>query len=302
MGLAPLAQIPMRIANALAPALRILTDVGYANVVRNADGTYTRDFSTAGDEVPFLSFPNLNPGLVLSDTIAALFGGIQKELGPNPTPNTPNVLANLLNAILGGGLGGLLGGVNPLAATQTSSPLSATALPSTNARLTSLSAAVEAESSEESVVAAKDGSKTEEAVVATESEPAAVTPAADDVVAPTAPEQTEQATVPAADESTPPKHAKPEDDAAPVVDSATPPKHAKDADTPAADPASEDAAPPTKPKPNKPALNVVRDSLDASPPKDVKPGEKPGDGDKKDDTAAGAAESSSTGASEGSAA
>ena len=305
VGLAPLAQIPMRIANALAPALRILTDVGYANVVRNADGTYTRDFSTAGDEVPFLSFPNLNPGLVLSDTIAALFGGIQKELGPNPTPNTPNVLANLLNAILGGGLGGLLGGVNPLAATQTSSPLSATALPSTNARLTSLSAAVEAESSEESVVAAKDGSKTEEAVVATESEPAAVTPAADDVVAPTAPtapEQTEQATVPAADESTPPKHAKPEDDAAPVVDSATPPKHAKDADTPAADPASEDAAPPTKPKPNKPALNVVRDSLDASPPKDVKPGEKPGDGDKKDDTAAGAAESSSTGASEGSAA
>lgn len=45
VGLHPLAQIPMRLANALAPALRILTDVGYANTVRNEDGTYTRDFA-----------------------------------------------------------------------------------------------------------------------------------------------------------------------------------------------------------------------------------------------------------------
>ena len=109
VGLSPLAQIPMRIANALAPALGILTDVGYGNVTRNPDGTYTRDFTNAGDEVPFLSFPNLNPLQVLADTFTALVGGIQKELGPNPTPGTPNALKTLLDAILGGNLGGLLG-------------------------------------------------------------------------------------------------------------------------------------------------------------------------------------------------
>ena len=110
VGLSPLAQVPMRLANALAPALRILTDVGYANVVRNPDGTYTRDFSAAGQEVPFLSFPKIDPGLVFSDTIKALFSGIQKELGPNPTAGTPNVLKTLLDALTGGGLGGILPG------------------------------------------------------------------------------------------------------------------------------------------------------------------------------------------------
>ncbi|MEU0497041.1 hypothetical protein [Mycobacterium sp. NPDC006124] len=109
VGLSPLAQIPMRIANALAPALRILTDVGYADVVRNADGTYTR-IPNSSQETPFLSFPNLDPGLVLSDTFNALVGGIQKELGPNPTPSTPNVLKTLLDALLGDGLGGILPG------------------------------------------------------------------------------------------------------------------------------------------------------------------------------------------------
>ena len=45
VGLSPLAAIPMRLANALAPALTILTNIGYANAVQNPDGTYTRDFS-----------------------------------------------------------------------------------------------------------------------------------------------------------------------------------------------------------------------------------------------------------------
>ena len=126
IGLSPLAQIPMRIANAIAPALGILTDAGYGNVVRNPDGTYTRDFSTAGDEVPFLSFPDLNPGQVLTDTITALFGGIQKELGPNPTPGTPNALKTLLDALLGGGLGGLLGGTSTSTGTGTGTGTPAT--------------------------------------------------------------------------------------------------------------------------------------------------------------------------------
>jgi hypothetical protein len=133
VGLSPLAQIPMRIANALAPALSILTDVGYGNVTRNPDGTYTRDFSNAGDEVPFLSFPNLNPLQVLGDTFTALIGGITKELGPNPTPSTPNALQTLLNAIFGGGLGGLLG-------TQTLTTQSVASVPDANARLLSLAA------------------------------------------------------------------------------------------------------------------------------------------------------------------
>ena len=34
VGLSPLAAIPMRLANALAPALSILTNIGYANVVQ----------------------------------------------------------------------------------------------------------------------------------------------------------------------------------------------------------------------------------------------------------------------------
>ena len=124
VGLSPLAQIPMRLANALAPALRILNDAGYANVTRNADGTYTRDFAQAGVETPFLSLPNLNPGLVISDTINALVTGFQKELGPNPTPNTPNVLANLLDALLSGDLLSGLGGTAASAAPVSAAPLS----------------------------------------------------------------------------------------------------------------------------------------------------------------------------------
>jgi hypothetical protein len=156
VGLSPLAQIPMRIANALAPALSILTDVGYGNVTRNPDGTYTRDFSNAGDEVPFLSFPNLNPLQVLSDTFNALIGGITKELGPNPTPSTPNALKTLLDAIFGGGLGGLVG-------TQSTGSLlsaqSVTSVPEASARLVSLAA--EETTDQTDAAGEKDGAATE---------------------------------------------------------------------------------------------------------------------------------------------
>jgi len=143
VGLHPLAQIPMRLANALAPALRILTDVGYANTVRNEDGTYTRDFDNAGTEVPFMSFPKLDPGLVLNDAFKALVAGFQKELGPNPTPGTPNVLANLINALRKGGLlDNLLNLITPpSAAKTTTAALSKTAaadVPSQSAQLLSV--------------------------------------------------------------------------------------------------------------------------------------------------------------------
>ena len=141
VGLNPLAQIPMRLANALAPALRILTDAGYANTVRNADGTYTRDFDNAGTEVPFLSFPKLNPGLVLNDAFKALVAGFQKELGPNPTAGTPNVLANILKALLKGDLLDGLGALTSPLAVPKATALSKTAandVPSPSAQLLSV--------------------------------------------------------------------------------------------------------------------------------------------------------------------
>jgi hypothetical protein len=128
-------------------------------------------------EVPFLSFPNIDYGRALGDTIAALFGGFAKELGPNPTANTPNALASLLGLLTGGGLpglttgtttpgtgaaagnpfdaitgllnnviGGLLGGLNLFGAAPLAAPTPMTALsktsaesvPSSNARLLSI--------------------------------------------------------------------------------------------------------------------------------------------------------------------
>ena len=108
VGLSPLAAIPMRLANALAPALSTLTNIGYANVVRNDDGTYTRDFSKAGTETPFMSFPDIDYLRVLNDVVIQLVGGFQKEFfSGHPSPNKPNALAILLHALTGDG--GLLG-------------------------------------------------------------------------------------------------------------------------------------------------------------------------------------------------
>lgn len=265
VGLSPLAQIPMRLANALAPALRILTDVGYANTVRNADGTYDRDFSQAGTEVPFLSFPNLNPGLVLSDAFNALIAGFQKELGPNPTPNTPNVLANILNALLSGNLLGSL--ATPLAAPTPMAALSRTAaedVPSSAAKLLSV-ASVEGDSSSVAVGSKKVASKTdstseqglpisgetipaagEEAPVAGEETTAEIdkTPAAEIDKTPAIGDKDPDAgdKTPDAGEQTPaangdpkpavgPKHAKPEGDSTPTdglqAGKTNGPKHAK---------------------------------------------------------------------------
>jgi hypothetical protein len=162
VGLSPLAAIPMRLANALAPALTTLTNIGYANVVQNADGTYTRDFSTAGTETPFMSFPGIDYGRVLNDVITQLVGGFQKEFfSGQPSPDTPNALAilldalpgdggtpapnplgglgDLLNSVLGALLGNVFGALNPQAAQQTQA-LTASSVPSSSARMASLAA------------------------------------------------------------------------------------------------------------------------------------------------------------------
>ncbi|SEH56617.1 hypothetical protein SAMN04489835_1509 [Mycolicibacterium rutilum] len=100
------------VANALAPALTSLVNLGYTDVVYNPEtGAYERTLTEAGIPTPFFSFPNVNwsavPGVVFNQLVA----GIQKEFfSGNPTTGTPNVISNLLNLLTTGNLGGLLGG------------------------------------------------------------------------------------------------------------------------------------------------------------------------------------------------
>lgn len=135
-----------RLANALAPALTSLTNLGYTDVVRNPDGTYTRTLDEAGVPTPFFSFPDVNWGLVPGDVINSLIKGIQKEFfSGNPTPGTPNAITGLLKLLTGvldplGGLGGILNGLNlTQLVTQQVSPLAANALPSADPRMVTLS-------------------------------------------------------------------------------------------------------------------------------------------------------------------
>ena len=121
------------LANALAPALTSLVNLGYTDVIRNPDGTYTRTLDQAGDPTAFMSFPDVDWGRVPGDIFQSLVSGIQKEFfSGNPTPSTPNAITGLfklLSSILGGGgigfgsfddvIKAVAGGLNPLAATAT---------------------------------------------------------------------------------------------------------------------------------------------------------------------------------------
>ena len=119
------------LANALAPALTSLVNLGCTDVVRNPDGTYTRTLDQAGDPTAFMSFPDVDWGKVPGDIMKSLMNGIQKEFfSGNPTPSTPNAITGvfkLLSSILGGGgaggigdiLNALMGGMNPLAIAAT---------------------------------------------------------------------------------------------------------------------------------------------------------------------------------------
>ena len=126
------------LANALAPALTALVNLGYTDVVRTEDGNYVRTLDQAGDPTPFMSFPDVDWSKVPADIFNLMVKGIQKEFfSGNPTPGTPNAITgvfNLLSTILGGGsLGGLsdllnavVGGLNPLSALA---PAAASAIP-----------------------------------------------------------------------------------------------------------------------------------------------------------------------------
>ena len=271
VGLSPLAAIPMRLANALAPALTTLTNIGYANVVQNADGTYTRDFSTAGTETPFMSFPGIDYGRVPNDVITQLVGGFQKEFfSGQPSPDTPNALAillhalpgdggtpapnplgglgDLLNSVLGALLGNVFGALNPQAAQQTQA-LTASSVPSSSARMASLAAT------------SPTGPTDENAPASTETKPdptdgtARDGPATGQTEPPAAGDTTDDAGQPKADDETPPTHAKPDDGSQPAAG------------------ATGDDATPLK---NGPKLNVVRDGANASSPQDAKQDKKTG--------------------------
>ncbi|MGV0790625.1 hypothetical protein [Mycolicibacterium sp. XJ1819] len=137
------------LANALAPALTSLVNLGYTDVKRMPDGTYIRTLDQAGDATPFMSFPDVDWAQVPGDIFNLMVAGIQKEFfSGNPTPGTPNAITGvfkLLSSILGGGslgLGGIgevisavTGGLNPLtAASAAASPLAANASAAASAR------------------------------------------------------------------------------------------------------------------------------------------------------------------------
>ncbi|MFG1934802.1 ATPase [Mycobacterium sp. NPDC048908] len=132
------------LANALAPAMTSLVNLGYTDVVRNPDGTYSRTLDEAGVPTPFMSFPDINWGQVPGDVIHSLVSGFQKEFfSGHPTPGTPNAITGLLKLLTGvlgplGGLGDLLNGLPGLIAQQVS-PVAANALPEAAAKSLTLS-------------------------------------------------------------------------------------------------------------------------------------------------------------------
>lgn len=73
--------LPTPLADALEPALEILVNTGYIDVVTPADGgTYTRTYRQSGDYVPFLSQAPLTPAewlQVPGDVLRALVVGFQ---------------------------------------------------------------------------------------------------------------------------------------------------------------------------------------------------------------------------------
>ncbi|MGE2726306.1 hypothetical protein [Mycolicibacterium pulveris] len=93
----------LALANALAPAVEALNNLGYTDVVRNPDGTYTRTLTEGGVPTPFLSFPShIDPLQVTVDVVNLLIRGFSKEFfSGNPTPAPPNAILNLVDYLTG---------------------------------------------------------------------------------------------------------------------------------------------------------------------------------------------------------
>jgi PE-PPE domain len=134
-----------QLANALAPALTSLVNLGYTDVVRNPDGTYTRTLDEAGVPTPFMSFPDVNWSKVPGDIINSLVKGFQKEFfSGHPTPSTPNAITGLLKLLTGaldpmGDVRDALKDLPDLLSGKIS-PLAANAVPSADSKMVTLSA------------------------------------------------------------------------------------------------------------------------------------------------------------------
>lgn len=95
-----LGTFPIRLANALAPALTSLVNLGYTDVERNPDGTYTRTLTDADTPTPFMTFPHVNPQQVANDVIRSLVKGFQKEFfSGHPTAAPPNIVNELVKVV-----------------------------------------------------------------------------------------------------------------------------------------------------------------------------------------------------------
>ena len=179
-------------------------------------------------------------------------------------------LGDLLNSVLGGLLGNVFGALNPQAAQQTQA-LTASSVPSSNARMVSLAAADPTGPTDENAAAATETKTDPTMHRRTARQGHGRTDDGPDGDA-AAGDTTDDAGQPKADDETPPKHAKPDDGVA-----------AGRAD------ATEDDATPRK---HGPKLNVVRDGANASSPQDAKPDKKTGGAEagKKDTEPTGAAD------------
>ncbi|GAT08672.1 ATPase [Mycolicibacterium novocastrense] len=96
------------VANALAPALTSLVNLGYTDVYYNPEtGGYERTLTEAGDPTAFMSFPSVDwaqvPGVIFTQLVQGIF---KEFFSGNPTIGTPNVLTSLLRFLTGGSLWG----------------------------------------------------------------------------------------------------------------------------------------------------------------------------------------------------
>ena len=297
VGVKPIADFATHLANALSPALTTLVNIGYANTKLDpTTGLYVRDFSTAGTETPFLSFPDINFQKALGDSFNQLVGGFQKEFfSGNPTPGGPNVLKNLVDALLNGtlltggtttgaggtggtvtnplgGLGSLLGGllsglgIAPHAATTPSTALSKTSansVPQANAKLLSVASVEVAKTDATDKKDATTNPSTSPSTTVTATKPDPTTTKTVDPVATSTPAASATAADAGTSDGTP---------AADASDTSTPakgPKHAKPEGDSA--PTATDASTSPKhakgPKHAKPPAGETQDAATAGTPK-----------------------------------
>lgn len=111
-GLAPVANLVNGLANALTPALRSLTNLGYSDAFWNPEtGAYERTLDSAATRVQFGTLPNVNWGEVLPNVLRQLGSGFRTAMTTNNNtgPNALSSVGDLLNGNIGDVLSGLTG-------------------------------------------------------------------------------------------------------------------------------------------------------------------------------------------------